>query len=65
MKTITTFWLSLADEDKLLLRKIAFASIALYALLQFISFILPVILVSGIGVWMFKQLFYKNPKILK
>lgn len=65
LESLLSLWQKQTDENKSLVKRIAMASIAVYVVLQLLSFILPIALAIGLGIWIYKGLIDKNPKILR
>ncbi len=67
LESFRSLWQKQTEENKSLAKKVAIASIGLYALLQLVSFILPIAIAIaiGIGFWCYKSFFDKNPRILR
>ena len=65
VEKITGFWQELTDGDRLLIKKIGVASIALYALFQLVGFLLPVAITGYAGYWVYKNVLTDNPRVMK
>ena len=65
IESIQTLWKELTDDNKLLVKQIGVAAIALYIALQLISVVLPIAVTSISCYWVYKNLVNKNPKIMK
>ncbi len=65
VEKITGFWQELTDGDRLLIKKIGVASIALYALSQLVGFLLPVAITAYAGYWVYKNVLTDNPRVMK
>ena len=62
---ILSYWQKLTFEQQYLLKLIGIASILLYVVLQFITFLLPIVITVWIGLLAYKKLINKTPKVLK
>ena len=65
VEKITGFWQELTDSDRLLIKKIGVASIALYTLFQLVGFLLPVAITGYAGYWVYKNVLTENPRVMK
>ena len=65
VEKITGFWQELTDGDRLLIKKIGVASIALYALFQLVGFLLPVAITGYACYWVYKNVLMDNPRVMK
>jgi len=57
-------WQTLSDDNKSLVKGIAFAALGLYVLLQLATLFLPLAIIAIISYWAYKIFVDKNPKIL-
>jgi len=61
-ESILSYWKSLSEGHKLLVKELAIAAIGLYILLHLVSFFLPLLITAGIFYWMYKSLSELNSK---
>ncbi len=59
------YWQNMAEDKKLLIKKIAIAAIGLYVLVQLVGFLLPIAIFLSIGYWGYKSFIDQNPRVLR
>lgn len=65
VEKITGLWQQLTDKDRLLIKKIGFASIALYAVFQLLGFLMPIAITACASYWVYKNVLMPNPRVMK
>ena len=65
VKKITSYWQELTDENKLLIKQIGIASVALYVVFQLVGFLLPVVITGYACYWVYKNVLTENPRVMK
>ena len=65
VEKITSYWQELTDENKLLIKQIGIASVALYVVFQLVGFLLPVVITGYACYWVFKNVLTENPRLMK
>ena len=62
---ITGYWQELTDDNRLLIKQIGIASVALYVVSQLLGFLLPIAITGYAGYWVYKNVFTENPRVMK
>ena len=65
VKKITSYWQELTDENRLLIKQIGIASVALYVVIQLVGFLLPVVITGYACYWVYKNVLTENPRVMK
>ena len=65
VKKITSYWQELTDNNRLLIKQIGVASVALYAVFQLVGLLLPVAITGYTGYWVYKNVLTDNPRVMK
>ena len=65
VEKITSYWQELTDENKLLIKQIGIASVALYVVFQLVGFLLPVVITGYSCYWVYKNVLIENPRVMK
>ena len=65
VEKITSYWQELTDENKLLIKQIGIASVALYVVFQLVGFLLPVVITGYACYWVYKNVLTENPRVMK
>ena len=65
VEKVTSYWQDLADENKLLIKQIGIASVALYVVFQLVGFLLPVVITGYACYWVYKNVLTENPIVMK
>ena len=65
VKQITSYWQELTDGNRLLIKQIGIASVALYVLFQLVGFLLPIAITGYAGYWVYKNVLTENPRVMK
>tara|TARA_B100001250_G_scaffold317316_1_gene279767 strand:- start:182 stop:382 length:201 start_codon:yes stop_codon:yes gene_type:complete len=65
VEKVTSYWQDLADENKLLIKQIGIASVALYVVFQLVGFLLPVVITGYACYWVYKNVLTENPRVMK
>ena len=65
VEKITSYWQELTDENKLLIKQIGIASVALYFVFQLVGFLLPVVITGYACYWVYKNVLTENPRVMK
>ena len=64
-KKIACYWQALTDGNRLLIKQIGIASVALYAVFQLVGFLLPIAITGYACYWVYKNVLTENPRIMK
>ena len=65
VEKITSYWQELTDENKLLIKQIGIASVALYVIFELVAFLLPLVIAGYACCWVFKKVLTENPRVMK
>ena len=65
VEKITSYWQELTDENKLLIKQIGIASVALYVVFQLVAFLLPVVITGYACYWAYKNVLTENSRVKK
>tara|TARA_B100000700_G_scaffold329531_1_gene451574 strand:+ start:1913 stop:2113 length:201 start_codon:yes stop_codon:yes gene_type:complete len=65
VEKITNYWQELTDENRLLIKQICIASVALYVVFQLVVFLLPVAITGYACYWVYKNVLTENPRVIK
>ncbi len=65
VEKITSYWQELTDENRLLIKQIGIASVALYVVFQLVGFLLPVVITGYACYWVYKNVLTENPRVVK
>ena len=62
---IAGYWQELTDDNRLLIKQIGIASIALYVVFQVVGLLLPIAITGYAGYWVYKNVLTENPRVMK
>ncbi|WP_320677033.1 hypothetical protein [Prochlorococcus sp. MIT 1300] len=65
IEKITGYWQDLTDDNRLLIKQIGVAAIALYVVFQLVGFLLPIAITGYACYWVYKNVLTENPKVMK
>ena len=65
VEKVTSYWQELTDENKLLIKLIGIASVALYVVFQLVGFLLPIAIAGYACYWVYKNVLTENPRVMK
>ena len=65
VEKITSYWQELTDENRMLIKQIGIASVALYVVFQLVGFLLPVVITGYACYWVYKNVLTENPRVMK
>ena len=65
VEKITSYWQELTDDNRLLIKQIGIASVALYAVSQLVGFLFPIAITGYAYYWVYKNVLTENPKVMK
>ena len=65
VEKITGYWQELTDDNRLLIKQIGIASVALYVVFQFVGFLLPFVITGYTCYWVYKNILVENPRVMK
>ena len=65
VEKITSYWQELKNENRLLIKQIGIASVALYVVFQLVGFLLPVAITGYACYWVYKNVLTENPRVIK
>ena len=65
VEKITSYWQELTDENKLLIKQIGIASVALYVVFQLVGFLIPIVITGYACYWVYKNVLTENPRVMK
>ena len=65
VEKITSYWQELTDENRLFIKQIGIASVALYVVFQLVGFLLPVVITGYACYWVYKNVLTENPRVMK
>ena len=62
---ITSYLQELTDDNRLLIKKLCIASVALYVVFQLLGFLLPLAITGLACYWVYKNVLTENPRVMK
>ena len=65
VEKIAGYWQELTDDNRLLIKQIGIASLALYVVFQLVGFLLPIAITGYAGYWVYKNVLTENPRVMK
>ena len=65
VEKIDGYWQELTDDNRLLIKQIGIASVALYVVFQLVGFLLPVVITGYACYWVYKNVLTENPRVMK
>ena len=65
VEKINGYWQELTDDNRLLVKQLVIASVALYVVFQFVGFLLPIAITGYAGYWVYKNVLTENPRVMK
>ena len=64
VKKITGQLQDLTDDNRLLIKQIGIASVALYVVFQLVGFLLPIAITGYAGYWVYKNVLTESPRVM-
>ena len=65
VEKITSYWQELTDDNRLLIKQLGIASVALYVVSQLVGFLLPLAITGYVCYWVYKNVLTENPRVMK
>ena len=65
VEKIAGYWQELTDDNRLLIKQIGIASVALYVVFQLVGLLVPVAITGYACYWVYKNVLTENPRVMK